>query len=261
MNTAQNTSELPKENISSRILGVIPARYASTRFPGKPLVDIDGKSMIQRVYEQALKAEKLDEVVVATDDERILLHVHAFGGRAVLTADTHQSGTDRCAEVSKKLPGFDVIINIQGDEPFIDPRQIDIVSTCFAAAETNLATLVKPILTEEELNNPNSPKVVLNKFSEAIFFSRATIPYVRGREPQDWLKNHIFYKHIGIYGYRIDTLLAITQLPVSILESTEALEQLRWIENGYKIKAAVTDIETVAIDTPEDLAKVLLQKQ
>ncbi|WP_207425303.1 3-deoxy-manno-octulosonate cytidylyltransferase [Pedobacter sp. SYSU D00535] len=243
-----------------RILGVIPARFASTRFPGKPLIDIDGKSMIQRVYEQALKAEKLDEVVVATDDERILMHVREFGGRALLTADTHQSGTDRCAEVAQKLPGFDIIINIQGDEPFINPKQIDLLCSCFAEAETALATLVKKINFEEELYNPNSPKVVLNKNSEAIYFSRATIPFVRGKEASDWLQSNIFYKHIGIYGYRIDTLLSITQLPVSLLEKTEALEQLRWIENGYRIKVAITDIETAAVDTPEDLKKVLKER-
>lgn len=240
-----------------RILGVIPARFASTRFPGKPLIDIEGKSMIQRVYEQALKTLQLDEVVVATDDERILLHVNGFGGRAILTADTHQSGTDRCAEVSEKLPGFDIIINIQGDEPFIDPKQIDLVCSCFADEETELATLVKKISSEEELFNQNSPKVVLNKFSEAIYFSRHTIPFLRGVEKHEWLQNHTFYKHIGIYGYRISTLQAITQMPVSLLEKTEALEQLRWIENGYKIKVAVTDIETSAVDTPEDLQKVL----
>lgn len=245
----------------TKILGVIPARYASTRFPGKPLIDIEGKSMIQRVYEQALKTTKLDEVVVATDDERILMHVHAFGGRAILTSDTHQSGTDRCAEVAQKLPGFDIIINIQGDEPFIDPKQIDMVCSCFASADTVLATLVKPITTEEELFNVNSPKVVLNKLSEAIYFSRSTIPHVRGKEQNEWLKNHQFYKHIGIYGYRIDTLLSITQLSVSILEKTEALEQLRWVENGYRIKVAITDIETTAIDTPDDLKKVLNQIQ
>ncbi|WP_207535131.1 3-deoxy-manno-octulosonate cytidylyltransferase [Desertivirga arenae] len=255
-----STAETPATTIT-KILGVIPARYASTRFPGKPLIDIEGKSMIQRVYEQALKTQKLDEVVVATDDERILMHVRAFGGRAILTADTHQSGTDRCAEVAQKLPGFDIIINIQGDEPFIDPKQIDMVCSCFAPSDTVLATLVKPITTEEELFNVNSPKVVLNKLSEAIYFSRATIPHVRGTEQNEWLKMHQFYKHIGIYGYRIDTLQSITRLPVSILEKTEALEQLRWIENGYRIKVAVTDIETTAIDTPDDLKKVLNQIQ
>ena len=243
-----------------RILGVIPARFASTRFPGKPLIDIEGKSMIQRVYEQALKAEKLDEVVVATDDERILLHVRSFGGRAILTADTHQSGTDRCAEVAEKLPGFEIIINIQGDEPFIDPRQIDLVCTCFADTGTELATLVKKIHSEDELFNPNSPKVVLNKQSEAIYFSRATIPYVRGKEDSEWLNTANFYKHIGIYGYRVETLKAITLLSVSALEKTEALEQLRWLENGFRIKVAVTDIETSAVDTPEDLEKMLKKR-
>lgn len=240
-----------------RILGIIPARYASTRFPGKPLVEIHGKSMIQRVYEQALKSEKLNEVVVATDDERILLHVTGFGGRAVLTSDTHQSGTDRCAEAAEKLPGFEVVINIQGDEPYIDSRQIDLLATCFADAETVLATLVKKIESADELNNINSPKVIMNKASEAIYFSRTPIPFLRGKEEQTWLNDHTFYKHIGIYGYRIDTLKAITRLPVSLLEKAESLEQLRWIENGYKIKVAVTDIETKAVDTPEDLENIL----
>ncbi|WP_423149328.1 3-deoxy-manno-octulosonate cytidylyltransferase [Rubrolithibacter danxiaensis] len=240
----------------SAILGIIPARFASTRFPGKPLADIEGKTMIQRVYEQALKSEKLDEVVVATDDERILLHLHELGYKAILTSAAHQSGTDRCAEVAKKLPGFDVIINIQGDEPFINPIQIDLVCTCFADEDTTLATLVKEINSPEELTNTNSPKVVLNKRSEAIYFSRSPIPHFRGKEMSEWLKNTIYYKHIGIYGYRTDSLLAITQLPLSALEKAEALEQLRWIENGYKIRVAVTDIETLAVDTPEDLLKI-----
>lgn len=244
-----------------RILGIIPARYASTRFPGKPLVDIDGKTMIQRVYEQALRSSKLNEVVVATDDERILLHVRAFGGRAILTASNHQSGTDRCAEVAGKLPGFDILINIQGDEPFINPQQIDIVCDCFESAETELATLVKKINTAEELHNPNTPKVVLNSSYEAIYFSRTAIPYLRNVELHNWVNSHSFYKHIGIYGYRAETLAAITKLQVSNLEQAEALEQLRWIENGYKIKVAITDIENQAIDTPEDLEKILLSYQ
>lgn len=239
-----------------RILGVIPARYASSRFPGKPLVDIAGKTMIQRVYEQASKSSKLTELVVATDDERILDHVTSFGGRVILTSPNHQSGTDRCAEVAEKLQGFDVLINIQGDEPFIDPTQIDLLCNCFNSKETELATLVKKIATNEELNNANSPKVILNHISEAIYFSRAPIPYLRNIESTDWLHHHTFYKHIGIYGYKANTLKAITQLPISSLEKAEALEQLRWIENGYKIKVAVTDIETQAIDTPEDLEKI-----
>ena len=239
-----------------RILGVIPARFASTRYRGKPLVDINGKSMIQRVYEQALKSTKLDEVVVATDDERILLHVNELGYRAILTSDQHQSGTDRCAEVAQKIPGFDVVVNIQGDEPYIDPKQIDLLCACFADGDTVLATLIKEINSVEELNNINSPKVVINRMSEAIYFSRTPIPYFRGKDQSEWLKEQVYYKHIGIYGYRTDTLLAITQLPVSNLEKTEALEQLRWIENGYRIKTAVTDIETIAVDTPEDLEKI-----
>lgn len=244
-----------------RILGVIPARYASTRFPGKPMVDLNGKTMIQRVYEQALLSATLNEVVVATDDERILLHVNSFGGRALLTSSDHQSGTDRCAETAEKLPGFDVIINIQGDEPFIDPKQIDLLCSCFAEEDTQLATLVKKINTTEELHNINSPKVILNNFSEAIYFSRTAIPYLRGIEPTDWLTTKTFYKHIGIYGYRADALKAITQLNVSSLEKAEALEQLRWIENGYKIKVAITDLETQAVDTPEDLEKILSSQQ
>ena len=240
-----------------KILGIIPARYASTRFPGKPLVDINGKSMIQRVYEQAKKCTTLSEVIVATDDERIFDHVNQFGGVAVMTADTHQSGTDRCAEVAEQHPEYNVIINIQGDEPFIDPEQIAKVASCFDESGTQLATLVKKIQTTEELYNFSSPKVILNTNSEAIYFSRSPLPHVRGSEPQQWLYHYTYYKHIGIYGYRSDVLQKITQLPVSSLEKAESLEQLRWIENDYRIKVAETDLETYAIDTPEDLKKLL----
>jgi 3-deoxy-manno-octulosonate cytidylyltransferase (CMP-KDO synthetase) len=240
-----------------KILGIIPARYASTRFPGKPLVDIAGKSMIQRVYEQAKKCATLTQVIVATDDERIFNHVQQFGGVAVMTADTHQSGTDRCAEVAKQHPEYDVVINIQGDEPFIDPEQIDKVASCFDEEGTQLATLVKKIQTTEELYNFSSPKVILNKNSEAIYFSRSPLPHVRGHEPQQWLYHYTYYKHIGIYGYRSDILQQVTLLPVSSLEKAESLEQLRWIENGYRIKVAETELETHAIDTPEDLKKLL----
>lgn len=239
------------------ILGIIPARYASTRFPGKPLVEISGKSMIQRVYEQALKSTFLSEVVVATDDEQILLHVNSFGGRAILTSPDHQSGTDRCAEVINKLPGFDYAVNIQGDEPFIHPGQIDLLCSCFDNKATGLATLVKQIDSDDDLINPNIPKVVLNTNSEAIYFSRTVIPHLRGKPITEWLLNQIYYKHIGIYGYRIDILNLITKLPVSNLEKAEALEQLRWIENGYHIKVAITDKETFAVDTPDDLEKIL----
>ena len=239
-----------------KTLGIIPARYASTRFPGKPLVDIAGKSMIQRVYEQAKKCAQLSEVIVATDDDRIFEHVLGFGGKAVMTFPTHQSGTDRCAEVAEKYPEYDIIINIQGDEPYIDPEQISTLIGCFEDAGTQIATLIKKVSNEQELHNTNSPKVIINKNSEAIYFSRSPLPYIRGQEPQNWLQHFIYFKHIGIYGYRVDVLKQITKLPVSPLEKAESLEQLRWIENGYKIKVAETEIETVAIDTPEDLKKL-----
>jgi len=239
-----------------KILGIIPARYASTRFPGKPLVDIYGKTMIQRVYEQSIKTKSLAHVVVATDDERIAEEVTNFGGQYVMTANTHQSGTDRCAEVAEKMPEYDIIINIQGDEPYISPEQIELLSTCFSEEGTQLATLIKEIHTEEELFNVNIPKVVINAHQEALYFSRQTIPYLRNTERENWLKAHQFYKHIGIYGYRRDVLLALTKLKPSTLELTESLEQLRWLENGFTIKTKVTHLETIAIDTPEDLKKI-----
>jgi len=238
------------------ILGIIPARYASTRFPGKPMIDIAGKTMIQRVYEQAKKCSSLSEVIVATDDELIFNHVTGFGGVAVMTASDHQSGTDRCAEVALLHKQYDVIINIQGDEPYIDPEQITKVAACFTSAEVQLATLIKKITTLDELNNPNSPKVIINKLSEAIYFSRTPLPYLRGHEPADWLKHYTYFKHIGIYGYRADVLQQVTKLPVSSLEKAESLEQLRWIENGYRIKTAETELETHAIDVPTDLEKL-----
>jgi len=238
------------------ILGIIPARYASTRFPGKPLADIAGKTMIRRVYEQAKKCAHLSEVIVATDDERIYEHVIAFGGKVEMTSSDHQSGTDRCAEVAQIHPSYEVITNIQGDEPYIDPGQISKLISCFNDNETQIATLVKKALTNEELNNTNSPKVIVNKHSEAIYFSRAPLPHIRGQEPQNWLQHFTYFKHIGIYGYRADILQQITKLPISSLEKAESLEQLRWIENGYKIKVAETDLETYAIDTPEDLERL-----
>lgn len=239
------------------VLGIIPARYASTRFPGKPLIDIQGKNMIQRVYEQALKAASLNKVVVATDDERIARAVQNFGGEFVMTKSTHQSGTDRCAEVAQHLPDFDTIINIQGDEPFINPKQIDLLVSCFQQENVQLATLIKEIHTEDELFNHNIPKVVINSRQEAIYFSRHTIPYLRNAEKDQWLKTHQFYKHIGIYGYTTATLYEITRLQPSSLEIAESLEQLRWIENGYIIQTRITAIETIAIDTPEDLNKII----
>ncbi len=241
-----------------KILGIIPARYASTRFPGKPLMDIAGKSMVQRVYEQAKKCTHLSKVIVATDNERIFDHVTQYGGIAAMTSPNHQSGTDRCAEVARQYSEYDVIINIQGDEPYIDPEQISKLAACFTKHSTQIATLVKKIQTEQELFNVNSPKVVINKHSEAVYFSRSTVPYIRGQEQRNWLKHFTYFKHIGIYGYRADILQQITRLPLSSLEKAESLEQLRWIENGYCIKVAETELETYAIDTPEDLINLKL---
>src|ERR1700761_6490919 len=242
-----------------KVLGIIPARYASTRFPGKPLVDIAGKSMIQRVYEQARKCPQLSEVVVATDDVRIYDHVIGFHGMPVMTSPDHQSGTDRCAEVALKHPEYDTIINIQGDEPYIDPEQISKLISCFNDINTQIATLIKKVLTEQELRNTNSPKVIINKLSEAIYFSRSPLPHIRGQEPNNWLQHFTYFKHIGIYGYRSDILQQITKLPISSLEKAESLEQLRWIENGYRIKVAETELETHAVDTPEDLKKLIFE--
>ncbi len=235
------------------IIGVIPARYASTRFPGKPLIDIGGKSMIQRVYEQCVKTSILSDVIVATDDQRIAEHVVAFGGKVMMTADTHQSGTDRCAEVVLKYDGkCDAVINIQGDEPFIDPKQIELLASAFNDESTQIATLIKKISSEEEVRNPNVVKVIANKYNQAIYFSRSPIPYRRNPGVEI-----TYFKHVGIYGYRKQILAEITQLSVSNLEQAESLEQLRWVENGYIIILKETDMETIAIDSPDDLAQVL----
>ncbi|UIR57731.1 3-deoxy-manno-octulosonate cytidylyltransferase [Sphingobacterium sp. SRCM116780] len=240
-----------------KIIGIIPARYASSRFPGKPLVDIAGKSMIQRVYEQVKNTGCLNEVIVATDDSRIEEHVRSFAGNVVMTSSSHQSGTDRCAEVVSKVTGFDIAINIQGDEPFINPLQIELLASCFNQEQTQIATLVKKIHTEDELFNVNIPKVVRNIRGEAIYFSRQTIPYLRGVEQKEWLSKQTYFKHIGIYGYRTAILEKLTQLPISTLEEVEALEQLRWIENGYAIQTAETEHETIAVDTKEDLERIM----
>jgi 3-deoxy-manno-octulosonate cytidylyltransferase (CMP-KDO synthetase) len=234
------------------IIGIIPARFASTRFPGKPLIDIGGKSMIQRVYEQCKKATSLSEVIVATDDERIAAHVKSFGGKVAMTNINHQSGTDRCAEVMQTYTGLcDAIINIQGDEPFIDPEQINILADVFHQPHVQLVTLKKKMELEADVLNPNMVKVISNQQGEAIYFSRSPIPYRRNPEA-----NIIYYKHIGIYGYRKETLTAITQLPLGILEQAENLEQLRWIEHDFRITLIETTIENIAIDTPDDLARV-----
>jgi 3-deoxy-manno-octulosonate cytidylyltransferase (CMP-KDO synthetase) len=240
------------------IIGIIPARYASTRFPGKPLADIAGKTMIQRVYEQAKKCAALTDVVVATDDARIRQAVETFGGKVCMTASSHPSGTDRCAEVVSLLNlEADAVVNIQGDEPFIDPKQIELVCKCFDDHRTELATLIKKISSSEILLSANSPKVIIDSDQFAIYFSRHPIPFIRGVEQNLWLQQHTFYQHIGIYGYRLDILKRITKLAPSPLEKAESLEQLRWIEHGFKIKTAITTGDTVAIDTPEDLDKVL----
>ncbi|MDR1882348.1 MAG: 3-deoxy-manno-octulosonate cytidylyltransferase [Prevotella sp.] len=242
-----------------KFIVIIPARYASTRFPGKPLADMAGKPMIQRVYEQANIA--IDDVWVATDDSRIFDTVESFGGKAVMTSSAHKSGTDRVQEAYARIGGdFDVVINVQGDEPFIQPGQIEALKNCFDDSGTELATLVKPFGKKdgfEALFNPNSPKVVVNKKNEAICFSRSIIPYIRDVHHTEWLGMHVFYKHIGMYAYRADILSEITQLPQSSLEKAESLEQLRWIENGYHIRVGYTDVETLGIDTPEDMEKAL----
>lgn len=246
-----------------RFIGIIPARYASTRFPGKPLAMLGDKPMIQRVYEQARKA--LDEVVVATDDERIYQAVEQFGGRAIMTRKDHKCGTDRCLEAyDRSVSGVNkddketVIINIQGDEPFIQPEQIEAIKACFP---TEIATLVKPF-TEEDglaaLENPNTPKVVFSRETgNALLFSRSVIPYLRGIDREDWLKQHKHYKHIGMYAYRADILREITRLPQTEAELAESLEQLRWLENGYQIRVAETQVQSIGIDTPEDLQKAI----
>jgi 3-deoxy-manno-octulosonate cytidylyltransferase (CMP-KDO synthetase) len=243
--------------MTKQLIGVIPARYASTRFPGKPLIDIKGKTMIQRVYEQAKKCDRLEKVIVATDDERIQTVVKNFGGEVCITSSTHPSGTDRCAEVVEKLSLKNyAIVNIQGDEPFIDPKQIELICDCFDDPKTEIATLIKKISSHEILFSPNSPKVILDNNKFAIYFSRQPLPYLRGIEQHDWLNRNTFFQHIGIYGYRTDILQKITKLSPSTLEKAESLEQLRWIENGFKIKTAETSLETIAIDTPEDLLKL-----
>lgn len=260
-----------------RFIGIIPARYASTRFPGKPLVDIMGKPMIQRVYEQAKKA--LDDVVVATDDERIYNCVRGFGGEVVMTRADHKCGTDRCLEAACKIgvvaepldvapevldgASLDevVIINIQGDEPFIQPEQIEAIKSCFDIEGTDIATLVKPFTvadTLEALENPNTPKVVFNhENGDALLFSRSVIPYLRGIAREDWLAQGKHYRHIGMYAYRANVLREITQLAQSPLEIAESLEQLRWLENGYKIRVAVCQTYSMGIDTPDDLQQAI----
>ena len=243
-----------------RFIGIIPARYASTRFPAKPLAMLGGKTVIQRVYEQV--SSVLDNVCVATDDDRIREAVEAFGGRVVMTSPDHKSGTDRICEAYNKLypstdkdTSTDIIINIQGDEPFIQPSQIKTVMECFNDSHTQIATLGKPFTDIEALKNPNSPKIVVDNYGYAMYFSRSVIPFIRGKEESEWIGSYPFLKHIGLYAYRSDVLKEVTKLPQSSLELAESLEQLRWLQNRYRIKVGLTDVETIGIDTPEDLEK------
>ncbi len=240
------------------IAGIIPARYASSRFPGKPLADIGGKSMIQRVYEQVSGSKSLDTIVVATDDERIASHVEAFGGKAVMTGAHHPSGTDRCFDALQQLgPGYKYVINIQGDEPFIDPAQIDELAAVLADGTTEIATQMIPVANQEELFDRGEVKIVLNTQMEALYFSRMVIPFIKGIDEKEWHLHHKYFRHVGMYAYRTDILERLTELSVSSLEQAESLEQLRWLENGYKIKCVPTTYDSHCVDSPADIEKVI----
>ena len=245
-----------------KFMAIIPARYASTRFPGKPLAVLGGKTVIQRVYEQV--SSVLSEVYVATDDQRIYDCVKGFGGKAVMTREDHKSGTDRIEEAVEKIgTDADVIINVQGDEPFIQPSQVETLMHLFDAPETQIGTLGKLFESMEAVENPNSPKIVTDNRGFALYFSRSVIPYIRGIERNDWFGQYPFLKHLGIYAYRREVLAEVTRLPQSSLEKGESLEQLRWLQNGYRIRVGLTDVETIGIDTPEDLQRAeqfLLEK-
>lgn len=238
-------------------LALIPARYPSTRFPGKPLVDIRGKSMIQRVYEQCMAAQKIDAVGVATDDERIFEHVKSFGGQVWMTSEAHRSGTDRIAEVAIQLPEYDYILNVQGDEPFIAPAQIDLLVDCLQRGEAQIATLVCAFREAAALHDPNRVKVVRNERGEALYFSRSPIPYLRDAAQNAWLEHHTYYQHIGLYGFSRAALLQLTALEPHPLEIAESLEQLRWLGHGWTIQTAIGEESGMAIDRPADLVKLL----
>ncbi len=240
-----------------KILGIIPARYDSTRFPGKPLIDIQGKSMIQRVYERAKESEQLSRVVVATDDARIFEHVQWFGGEVIMTSKDHQSGTDRCVEAFHLMDEeFDAVINIQGDEPVIKPCQLNLLAFCFNDDDCEIATLAVKIKTNDILFDASKIKVVLDNNHHGIYFSRHPIPYQQ-RPAEEWLANHEYLKHVGIYGFRTDILKEVGRLPQSTLEKAESLEQLRWLENGYKIQVKLTEFDSISVDIPKDLDRVL----
>lgn len=238
-----------------KFIGIIPARYASTRFPAKPLAMLGDKPMIQHVYERV--SQVLDKVVVATDDQRIFDAVLSFGGEVVMTSTSHRTGTDRCYEAYNTYAHkADVVINIQGDEPFINPKQLELLMQCFSDTTTDIATLIKPFAfttSYETMADPNTPKVIINPKGRALYFSRSVIPYLRGKEKAQWSSERTYYKHIGVYAYRTEVLASITQLEQTPLELSESLEQLRWLENGLSIQTAETNIETIGIDTPEDM--------
>ena len=245
---------------SQKVIGVIPARYASSRFPGKPLANINGKLMIRRVYEQAKKANGLNKVIIATDDDRIFNAAKQFNAEVMMTRADHQSGTDRCREIVEKLEDkeqFDIVVNIQGDEPFIEPKQIDEVIALFSDPEVQIATLIKKIDEQSSLFDANVNKVIFDHKKFAIYFSRHPIPFQQHLPKEEWIKKFAYYKHIGMYAYKTETLKKITTLAVSKLEKAESLEQLRWIENGYRIKVGITSFESLAIDRPEDLLKIM----
>lgn len=236
-----------------KVLGIIPARYDSSRFPGKPLIDLKGKTMIQRVYEGAQLSHKIDTLVVATDDQRIVTEVQRFGGNVLLTKSSHQSGTDRCAEVLENYPGYDIVINIQGDEPLVSAEQLDALLDAFTDSTTKIATLVHPDVSQDDLVNPNRIKVLENALQQAIYFSRSALPNMHYAKSATfpWLR------HIGLYAYRASVLAELSQLTPCLLEQAESLEQLRWLYNGFPIKLIRTTIETPNIDVPEDVQKVL----
>lgn len=240
-----------------RVLGIIPSRYGSSRFPGKPLVDLMGKSMIQRVYEQAKKCTAFDTIVVATDDDRIFDHVKSFGGEVVITSTEHESGTVRCGEVLTSFSDYDIVVNIQGDEPLIRPEQLQLLIDLFSDESVEIGTLVKEIKQEADVRNPNRIKVVLDEKGNGIYFSRSPIPHVANTPHSAWLEKNTFFKHIGIYAWRKNTLTALLNLPACPLEKIESLEQLRWLYYGYKIRTVETTIETPNIDAPEDVEAVL----
>ncbi len=253
-----------KKRSDERIVGIIPARYNSTRFPGKPLADILGMTMIERVYQRA--SQGLKNVYVATDDKRIMDTVEKFGGKVIMTDAKHKTGTDRCYEALEKIckkenKDYDIVINIQGDEPFLHQEHLHNVIACFDDEKTEIATLIKAITDKHEVFNPNIPKVVIDNNFFALYFSRSPIPYIRNKRGDDWLEHHTFYKHIGIYAYRSHILSQITKENVSGLEKSESLEQLRWLENGFRIKTAITNFENIAVDTKEDLEKIKKQEK